>query len=105
MSEREKFERYQAAKIGMDYKEIKSNLDEHERIAGERYGKKGQFAKEWEIWQAATAQAESEGCVVVPKKPTKNMINQGYEVHDGFFTNGEVVDVWEAMIQAAQECE
>lgn len=57
----------------------------------------------WTTWQAATAQAVPEGYVVVPKKPTKNMINQGYEAHDGFFTNGAVVGVWEAMIKAALE--
>ena len=57
----------------------------------------------YEAWQAAKAQAVPEGFVVVPKVATKQMVNAGYEAHDGFFTNGAVQDVYVAMIEAAQE--
>lgn len=57
----------------------------------------------WSAWQAAKAQAVPEGFVVVPKVATKQMVNAGYEAHDGFFTNGQVQDVYQAMIEAAQE--
>ena len=54
----------------------------------------------WEMWQAAKAQAVPEGFVLVPKVATKQMVNAGYEAHDGFFTNGQVQDVYQAMIEA-----
>ena len=98
MSEREKFEKFITDE----------GLVEFDGYYFSVYPSSGKYEHKptevaWKAWQSATAQAESEGCVVVPKKPTKNMINQGYEAHDGFFTNGAVVDVWEAMIKAAQE--
>ena len=57
----------------------------------------------WRAWQAAKTQAIPDGFVVVPKVATKQMVNAGYEAHDGFFTNGAVQDVYVAMIEAAQE--
>ena len=53
----------------------------------------------FEMWQAAKAQAVPEGFVLVPKVATKQMVNAGYEAHDGFFTNGQVQDVYQAMIE------
>lgn len=50
--------------------------------------------------QEAKAQAVPEGFVLVPKVATKQMVNAGYEAHDGFFTNGQVQDVYQAMIEA-----
>lgn len=40
--------------------------------------------------------------VLVPKIANKKMIDSGYEAHDGFFSNGSVRNVWDAMIEAAQ---
>ena len=57
----------------------------------------------WRAWQAAKTQAIPDGFVVVPKVATKQMVNAGYEAHDGFFTNGAVQDEYVAMIEAAQE--
>ena len=51
-------------------------------------------------YQAAKAQAIPEGFVLVPRVETKQMVNAGYEAHDGFFTNGQVQDVYQAMIEA-----
>lgn len=56
----------------------------------------------WAGWQAK-AQAVPEGFVLVPKKATKNMLNAGYEAHDGFFSNGAVQDVYVAMIEAQEQ--
>ena len=40
--------------------------------------------------------------VLMPKVATKKMVNAGYEAHDGFFTNGQVQDVYQAMIEAQE---
>ena len=56
----------------------------------------------WETWQAVKAQAVPEGFVLVPRVATKQMVNAGYEAHDGFFTNGQVQDVYQAMIEAQE---
>ncbi len=56
----------------------------------------------WKIWRAAKAQAVPEGFVLVPRVATKQMVNAGYEAHDGFFTNGQVQDVYQAMIEAQE---
>ena len=52
------------------------------------------------IEREAKAQAVPEGFVLVPRVATKQMVNAGYEAHDGFFTNGQVQDVYQAMIEA-----
>ena len=54
----------------------------------------------WKAWKAAKAQAMPEGFVLLPLVATKQMVNAGYEAHDGFFTNGQVQDVYQAMIEA-----
>lgn len=56
----------------------------------------------WVVWQAAKSQAVPEGFVLVPRVATKQMVNAGYEAHDGFFTNGQVQDVYQAMIEAQE---
>ncbi|TPS05805.1 hypothetical protein FJV14_00090 [Acinetobacter baumannii] len=50
--------------------------------------------------ERAKAQAVPEGYVLVPKVANKKMVNAGYEAHDGFYTNGQVQDVYQAMIKA-----
>ena len=55
------------------------------------------------IEQAVKAQAVPEGFVLVPRVATKQMVNAGYEAHDGFFTNGQVQDVYQAMIEAQEQ--
>ncbi|WP_151818891.1 hypothetical protein [Acinetobacter nosocomialis] len=52
--------------------------------------------------EKAKAQAVPEGYVVVPKIANKKMVNAGYEAHDGFYTNGQVQDVYQAMIKASE---
>ncbi|MCZ3342456.1 hypothetical protein NYZ80_00445 [Acinetobacter baumannii] len=58
--------------------------------------------EKWELWQKAKAQAVPEGYVLVPKVANKKMVNAGYEAHDGFYTNGQVQDVYQAMIKAIE---
>lgn len=103
MTERERFERYQAAKIGMDYEEIKCRFDEYERTVGERYGKNGQFAKEWEVWSAAVP----EGFVVVPIVPTGAMLvaarDWSVKKYGQAVGNDGASGCYKAMIAAAQE--
>ncbi|WP_017394212.1 hypothetical protein [Acinetobacter nosocomialis] len=52
--------------------------------------------------EKAKAQAVPEGYVLVPKVANKKMVNAGYEAHDGFYTNGQVQDVYQAMIKAIE---
>ncbi|HDG9822231.1 TPA: hypothetical protein PGG10_001206 [Acinetobacter nosocomialis] len=52
--------------------------------------------------ERAKAQAVPEGYVLVPKVANKKMVNAGYEAHDGFYTNGQVQDVYQAMIKAIE---
>ena len=56
----------------------------------------------WDCWLAAKTQAVPEWFVLVPRVATKQMVNAGYEAHDGFFTNGQVQDVYQAMIEAQE---
>ena len=62
----------------------------------------------WAMWKKAInfgrkqPQAVPEGFVLVPRVATKQMVNAGYEAHDGFFTNGQVQDVYQAMIEAQE---
>ncbi len=56
----------------------------------------------WSFWNKAKAQAVPETHVVVPKVANKKMVNAGYEAHDGFYTNGQVQDVYQAMIKASE---
>lgn len=59
----------------------------------------------WEMWssgQAAKAQAVPEGFVLVPKEPTKEMIEMG----DLTFAHNECVDatkIYKAMIEAQEQ--
>lgn len=48
------------------------------------------------------AQAVPHGYMVLPKNATKEMVNAGYEAHDGFHTNGQVQDVYQAMVKASE---
>lgn len=59
MTEQERFERFQANEIKMDYEELKLRLDQSEKITGHRYGKNGQFFREWLVWSTAAQQKES----------------------------------------------
>ena len=56
----------------------------------------------WMAWKAK-AQAVPEGFVLVLKNASQEMIKQGYEAHDGFFTLGSVRNVWDAMIEAQEQ--
>lgn len=63
--EREAFERFKAEKIGIAYDELKTDLDDCERRFSKRYAG-WNFSDDWELWQAAKAQAVPEGFVLVP---------------------------------------
>lgn len=52
--------------------------------------------------EKAKAQAVPDTHIVVPKVANKKMVNAGYEAHDGFYTNGQVQDVYQAMIKASE---
>ncbi|HGW4126956.1 TPA: hypothetical protein ACNH0Y_002866 [Acinetobacter baumannii] len=62
----------------------------------------------WSMWlraksqEKAKAQAVPDTHIVVPKVANKKMVNAGYEAHDGFYTNGQVQDVYQAMIKASE---
>jgi len=51
----------------------------------------------WRGWKAAIAHAVPEGCVVVPKEPTDDMVMAGWSVEELVTPNR----TWEAMIAAA----
>ncbi len=66
--EREAFERFKAKQIGIDYETLKKDLDDCEkRFPNNRYAG-WNFKSDWELWQAAKAQAVPEGFVLVPKE-------------------------------------
>ena len=52
------------------------------------------------IWQAAKAQAVPEGYVVVPKEPTREMMQA---VVDEVKKSGHLVDFYKAMIEAVEQ--
>ncbi|WP_122975115.1 hypothetical protein [Acinetobacter nosocomialis] len=62
----------------------------------------------WAMWKKAVtfmkdqAQAVPDTHMVLPKVADKQMINAGYEAHDGFYTNGQVQDVYQAMVKASE---
>ncbi|EMB5690452.1 hypothetical protein N0P26_003509 [Acinetobacter baumannii] len=58
--------------------------------------------EKWELWQKAKAKAVPDTHMVLPKVADKKMINAGYEAHDGFYTNGQVQDVYQAMVKASE---
>ena len=66
-NEKEAFERFKAKQIGIDYETLKKDLDDCEkRFPNNRYAG-WNFKSDWELWQAATAQAVPEGFVLVDK--------------------------------------
>ena len=61
----------------------------------------------WELWQAAKAQAVSEGFVLVPKAPTAEMLKVGHETLIGAYemglSNDECIKhIYQAMIEAQE---
>ena len=66
-NEKEAFERFKAKQIGIDYETLKKDLDDCEkRFPNNRYAG-WNFKSDWELWQAAKAQAVPEGFVLVDK--------------------------------------
>lgn len=67
-NEKEAFERFKAKQIGIDYETLKKDLDDCEkRFPNNRYAG-WNFKSDWELWQAAKAQAVPEGFVLVKKE-------------------------------------
>lgn len=71
--EREAFEKFKAKQIGIDYETLKKDLDDCEkRFPNNRYAG-WNFKSDWELWQAAKAQAVPEGFVLI-KDDTKTVV-------------------------------
>ena len=66
--EQEAFERFKAKQIGIDYETLKKDLDDCEKRFPNNLYAGWNFKSDWELWQAATAQAVPEGFVLVPKE-------------------------------------
>ena len=65
------------------------------------------YSSEWETWLEAKAQAVPDGFVVVPKEPTKEMLDAGmgnfdFPLDNGRFSNHDLIFAYSAMIAAAQ---
>lgn len=83
-NEREAFERFKAKQIGIDYETLKKDLDDCEkRFPNNRYAG-WNFKSDWELWQAATAQAVPEWNDYTVKGPR---IDGRYQI----FINGEQI--------------
>lgn len=90
--EKEAFERFKAKQIGIDYETLKKDLDDCEkRFPNNRYAG-WNFKSDWELWQAAKAQAVPEGFVLVKKvHPDAIVHNQGL----GLFKECQVIYGWD----------
>lgn len=75
--EREAFERFKAKQIGIDYETLKKDLDDCEkRFPNNRYAG-WNFKSDWELWQAATAQAVPKWISVKDNLPPANILVLG----------------------------
>ena len=54
----------------------------------------------WKMWIAS---ASREGYKLVPVMANKKMLKAGYDAHNDFFFDGQVQDVYKAMIGAVDE--
>ena len=69
-NEKEAFERFKAKQIGIDYETLKKDLDDCEkRFPNNRYAG-WNFKSDWELWQAAKAQAVPEWISVEDRLPS-----------------------------------
>ena len=70
-NEKEAFERFKAKQIGIDYETLKKDLDDCEkRFPNNRYAG-WNFKSDWELWQAAKAQAVPEWISVDDELPSE----------------------------------
>lgn len=65
---------------------------------------KPEYESAWYAWREAKVNAIPEGCCIVPKHPTEEMIFQGYMSDWGTSKLG-AQQVYKAMIETAQEQE
>lgn len=73
--EREAFEHHKAKQLKIDYVSLKDVLDDCERrFPNNRYAGYSDFNRDFETWLAAKAQAVPEGFVLMPKEPTKEIV-------------------------------
>ena len=105
-NEKEAFERFKAKQTGMDYETLKKDLDDCEkRFPNNRYAG-WNFKSDWELWQAAKAQAVPEGFVLVPKEPTDIEIESIKEKHWDMrgcqLCKSDYIDLYKAMIEAQE---
>ena len=78
-NESEAFERFKAKQIGIDYETLKKDLDDCEkRFPNNRYAG-WNFKSDWELWQAATAQAvpEKSRCIYLNCNQLKQALDFG----------------------------
>ena len=107
-NESEAFERFKAKQIGIDYETLKKDLDDCEkRFPNNRYAG-WNFKSDWELWQAAKAQAVPEGFVLVNAESLAlhaqsiRMFNNGDEEDDYYKIENHVCAI-EAMIEAQEQ--
>ena len=89
-NEKEAFERFKAKQIGIDYETLKKDLDDCEkRFPNNRYAG-WNFKSDWELWQAAKAQAVPEtlknDCMIgqtwfMKGTPVANLIKHAEQVY------------------------
>ena len=105
--EREAFERFKAKQIGIDYETLKKDLDDCEkRFPNNRYAG-WNFKSDWELWQAAKAQAVPDGYKVVPVEPKRETIKQmnkvWFESNCAHIMKTKTVELlYKAMIEAQE---
>ena len=76
-NEKEAFERFKAKQIGIDYETLKKDLDDCEkRFPNNRYAG-WNFKSDWELWQAAKAQAVPKWISVKDSLPPANILVLG----------------------------
>lgn len=71
------FEKFHARDCNCDYEDLKRRLDRHELLTGHRYPPTSPRHEAWLTWCAAwdaKAQAVPEGFVLMPKEPTKEIV-------------------------------
>ena len=98
-NEKEAFERFKAKQIGIDYETLKKDLDDCEkRFPNNRYAG-WNFKSDWELWQAATAQAVPEGFVVLKISDVREILSNASDAMDAespssVFTQTGIPSTW-----------
>ncbi len=105
-NEREAFERFKAKQIGIDYETLKKDLDDCEkRFPNNRYAG-WNFKSDWELWQAATAQAVPEWISVkYTTPPTDETVLVCWDYHPDVEPEKEYITLDEDLNEYWPNCE